>query len=95
MVDPPTVGWRMLSFVDDTQVRVSGLDEILAAVYAEGRQVNEQTAEEVINRLEAKKNYIPSSDRVRKEYAYVLLKEYRKYVKDRAGDRPKQPSGPR
>ena len=76
----------MLSFVDDTQVRVSGLDEILAAVYAEGRQANEETAEEIINRLEAKKNYIPSSGRVRKEYAYVLLKEYRKYAKGRADD---------
>ena len=76
----------MLSFVDDTQVRVSGLDEILAAVYAEGRQANEETAQEIIERLEAKKNYIPSSDRTRKEYAYVLLKEYRKYAKGRADD---------
>ena len=76
----------MLSFVDDTQVRVSGLDEILAAVYAEGRQANEETAQEIIERLEAKRNYIPSSDRTRKEYAYVLLKEYRKYAKGRADD---------
>jgi hypothetical protein len=30
------------------------------------------------------KNYIPASDRARKEYAYVLLKEYTKYVKGRA-----------
>jgi predicted transcriptional regulator len=60
------------------------LDEILADLYSEGRQVNEETAKEIINRLEAKKNYIPSSDHARKEYAYILLKEYRKYVKDRA-----------
>jgi hypothetical protein len=60
------------------------LDEILAEVYSEGRPANEETAEEIMNRLEAKKNYIPSSDRARKDYAYVLLKEYRKYVKDRA-----------
>ena len=32
--------------------------------------------------MEANKNYIPSSDRTRKEYAYVLLKEYRRYIKD-------------
>jgi hypothetical protein len=38
--------------------------------------------------LETMKNYIPSSDSARKEYAYVLLKEYRKYVKTRAGDSP-------
>jgi hypothetical protein len=79
----------MLSFVDDTQVRVSGLDEILADLYAEGRPANDETVEEIINRLEARKNYIPSSDRVRKEYAHVLLKEYRKYVKGRADNSPR------
>ncbi len=80
----------MLSFPDDIQIRVIGLDDILADVYSEGRQVNEETAEEIINRLEAKKNYIPSSDRARKEYSYVLLKEYRKYVASRADKTPKQ-----
>ncbi len=74
----------MLRFPDDTRVRVNGLNEILADLYSEGRQASQETVEEIINRLEAKKNYIPSSDRVRKEYAYVLLKEYRKYVKSRA-----------
>jgi hypothetical protein len=74
----------MLSFPDDVQVRVNGLDETLADVYSEGRQANDETAKEIINRLEANKNYIPSSDRARKEYSYVLLKEYRKYVKGRA-----------
>lgn len=37
-------------------------------------------------RLEAKKNFIPPSESVRKEYAYVLLKEYRKYIEDRPGN---------
>jgi hypothetical protein len=74
----------MLTFLDDTQVRVNGLDETLADLYLEGKQANEETAEEIMNRLEAKKNYIPSSDRAREEYAYILLKEYRKYVKNRA-----------
>ena len=73
----------MLSFLDDMQIRVNGLDEILADLYSEGRQANEETAKEIIDRLEAQKNYIPSSDRARKEYAYVLLREYRKYVKSR------------
>jgi hypothetical protein len=76
----------MLSFVDDTEIRVNGLDEILADLYSEGRQGNEETAKEIIDRLEANKNYIPSSDRARKEYSYVLLKEYRKYVKSRTDD---------
>lgn len=72
----------MLSFPDDTQVGVNGLDDVLTDIYSEGRKVSEETAEEIIIRLEAKKNYIPSSDRARKEYAYVLLNEYRKYIKD-------------
>ena len=78
----------MLKFPDDTQIRVNGLDEILADIYSEGRQANQETAEEMIKRLEAQKNFIPSSDRTRKEYTYVLLKEYRKYV---AGRKDKTP----
>ena len=85
----------MLSFTDDTEIRVNGLDEILADLYSEGRQANEETAEEIIDRLEAQKNYIPPSDRVRKEFLYVLLKEYRKYVKSRTDNNPKQPLVPR
>jgi hypothetical protein len=73
----------VLNFIDDSQVRVKGLDEIMADLFSEGRQPNDETAEEIMSRLEAEKNYIPSSDRARKEYAYVLLKEYRQYVKDR------------
>jgi hypothetical protein len=80
----------MLKFPDDTQVRVNGLDEIMADLYCEGRPANEGAAEEIIKRLEAKKNYIPLSDRTRKQYSYVLLKEYRGYVADRAGNAPKQ-----
>jgi hypothetical protein len=56
----------------------------MANLHADGRQANDETVEEIIIRLEANKNYIPSSDRARKEYAYVLLKEYRKYVKEQA-----------
>ena len=78
----------MLKFPDDTQIRVNGLNEILADLYSEGRQANQETAEEIIHRLEAKKNFIPSSDRTRKEYAYVLLKEYKKYVAGRKNNTP-------
>jgi hypothetical protein len=73
----------MLSFPDDIQIGVNGLDDILADLYSEGRKASDEIAEEIIKRLEANKNYIPLSGRARKEYAYVLLKEYRKYVKDR------------
>ena len=85
----------MLRFPDDTQVLVTGLVEILADLYSQGRQANQETAEEIINRLEANKNYIPSSDRTRKEFAYVLLKEYREYVKGRADNGQEKASGPR
>jgi hypothetical protein len=81
---PPAPGLRLLTFLDGTQSGVFGLDEAFAAVYAEGGQVHPETAEEIITRLEAKKNYIPSSDHAHKEFRYVLLKEYRKYVRDRA-----------
>jgi hypothetical protein len=74
-----------LKFFDDTQVGVMGLDGIMAELYAEGRKPTEETAEAIIDRLEAKSNYIPPSERARKEYAYVLLNEYRAYVKERSG----------
>jgi hypothetical protein len=73
----------MLRFPDDTQIRVIGLDEIMADLYSEGRQANKEITEEIIKRLEAQQNYIPSSDHTRKEFAYVLLKEYQEYVKGR------------
>ena len=75
----------MFKFFDDTEVGVIGLDDIMAELYAEGRKATDETAKEIIERLEAKKNYIPWSERVRKEYAYVLLMEYRAYVKERSG----------
>lgn len=73
----------MLRFPDDTQIRVIGLDEILADLYSEDRHANKETAEEIIKRLEAQQNYIPSSDLARKEFAYVLLKEYKEYAASR------------
>jgi predicted transcriptional regulator len=77
----------MLIFYDDTQVGVIGLDDIMADMYAEGRTASEETVEEIIARLEAKKNYIPSSERARRDYAYALLKEYRSYLKDQVKKR--------
>lgn len=68
----------MLKFPDGTQVRVMGLDEILSDLFSEGRQPNQETAEEIINRLEKCNNYIPPS--ARREYKSVLLKEYRDYA---------------
>jgi L-alanine-DL-glutamate epimerase-like enolase superfamily enzyme len=60
------------------------LDEILAELYAEGRLANQETAEEIIKRLEARKNYIPSSEVVRREYRHLLLEKYKEYMSARA-----------
>lgn len=79
----------MLKLLDDTQFSVFGLDETLADLYAEGRPANEETAEEIIRRLEIHNNYIPESERAHREYAYVLLKEYKTYIKDQAEKNPK------
>ena len=84
--ETPTVSRRVLRFPDGTQVRVTGLDEIMAELYSEGRQPNKETVEEIIDRLEKNGNYIPPS--ARWEYKSVLLKEYRDYV---AGRKDKAP----
>lgn len=64
-----------------------GLDEVMAELYAEGRQPNKETGEEILIRLENHNNYIPTSART--EYRGVLLKEYRDYV---AAQKDKIPS---
>lgn len=53
----------------------------MAELYAEGRPADDNTAEEIIRRLEDHRNYIPPSESARREYSYVVLKEYRKYVR--------------
>jgi hypothetical protein len=78
----------MLRFPDGTKIRVTGLDEILADLYSEGRKPNKETAEEIIDRLEKNSNYIPPS--ARWEYKSVLLKEYRDYVTSRKIKPPKE-----
>ncbi|MEJ2095949.1 MAG: hypothetical protein P8Y38_02160 [Deltaproteobacteria bacterium] len=60
-----------------------GLVDIMAQLYAEGWESTDETAEEIIRRLEDKNNYIPLSERVRREYQYALLKEYKKYLQNR------------
>lgn len=53
----------------------------MAELYSEVRKPTDEVAGEIIDRLEGKGNYIPSSERARKDYAYVLLREYRAYIK--------------
>ncbi len=66
----------------------------MAELYSEGRPANQETAEEIINRLE-KSNYIPPSYLTRKEYAHILLQEYREYLHVRTYNGPEKSSGPR
>lgn len=74
----------MLRFPDNTVVAVKGLDDILAQLFAEDRKADADTAGEIIKRLEEKKNFIPSSVNVRREYAFVLREMYREYIEDRS-----------
>lgn len=89
---PPTPGLRVLTFPDGVQSGVFGLDEIFAAVYTEGRQVDPDTAGEIVERL-AVRNYIAPS--VRHRYCALLVDEYEKYIQGRAtSDRKRGPSAP-
>jgi hypothetical protein len=73
----PMDGVRMLTFPDGTKSGVVGLDEILAAVLVEGREVNAATAEEIVERLSTKNYIVPS---VKHKYVNLLVDEYGKYV---------------
>jgi hypothetical protein len=73
---------------------VNGLDEIFAHLHSEGRHADQETAKEAIEMLEAH-NYIPSSEVTRREYAYVLLREYREYMQNHAGDKADEDIPPR
>ena len=79
-----------MKFIDDTEIGVFGLDETLAELYAEGRQVDQETAKEMIKRLEAHENYIPTSEVTRREYTHLLLKEYQEYIETRSDNKDKK-----
>lgn len=66
---------------------MNGLNEIMSDLRSEGREANRETAEEIISRLEGLHNYIPSSEITRREYARLLLEEYREYIGNRKGDK--------
>ncbi len=53
----------------------------MADFHLEGRKPDDETALEILKLLEDRKNYIPLSEKTRKEYAYAVLKEYKKYIK--------------
>jgi len=63
----------------------------MAELYSEGRPPNQETAEELLDRLEKNNNYIPSS--ARREYKSVLMKEYREYIKDKKDQKKSRRGG--
>lgn len=81
----PMDGVRMLTFPDGTKSGVFGLNEILAAVYLEGRGVTDDTAEEIVERLSAKSYIVPSA---RQKYVELLREEYGRYVETLAKTNP-------
>lgn len=48
--------------------------------YRERKQVNRETAEEILDRLEKAGNYIPPS--ARKDYRRMIMKEYKDYISE-------------
>ena len=48
----------------------------MADLYAKGKKATDETTEEAIKKLKAKKNYIPSSYSVRREYACATPDKY-------------------
>ncbi|RJR34247.1 MAG: hypothetical protein C4576_26850 [Desulfobacteraceae bacterium] len=71
--------------MDGTKVTVNGLTEIFAELFAEGRPADFKVSDEIMNRLETKQNYIPSSEITRREYRHLILKEYREYLSAHEG----------
>ena len=54
--------------------------ELMKEFKEQGREPSNEVAEEILKRLEVR-NYIPSSEKVRREYSYVLLREYKRFFK--------------
>src|SRR5512136_1145659 len=75
---PSIPGLRRITFPDGDQVGLIGLDAIMEALYKEGKQPNDSTAQEMIARLR-EKNYIGDSSQVQELYRTALLNEYQRF----------------
>jgi hypothetical protein len=76
----PVRGLRRITFPDGDQVGLMGLDEVMDALYREGKAADDSTAVEIIERLREKKNYIPYNQSIQDLYQRTLLSEYRHFV---------------
>ncbi len=79
---PSVPGIRRINFPDGDQVGLVGLDDVLESVFKEGKQPEDSTAMELIDRLRAK-NYIPGSEAVEELYKKALLNEYQRYYENK------------
>jgi hypothetical protein len=76
---PSIPGVRKITFPDGDQVGLMGLDDIMEALYREGKAPDDATVSEMINRLREKKNYISYSPSAQALYGKALLGEYRRF----------------
>jgi hypothetical protein len=78
---PYIPGLRKLTFPDGAQVGLIGLDEIMEALYKEGKKPDHSTPMEMVSRLRDKvKNYISYDSKIEEQYQRVLLNEYRRFL---------------
>jgi hypothetical protein len=63
-------------------VSLYGLDEVMEELKKEGKEPTPEVGEEILKRLEAYSyNYIPSSEEARKKIRFLVLQEYKKFLK--------------
>jgi hypothetical protein len=76
---PSIPGVRKITFADGDQVGLIGLDDVMEALYREGKAPDDAAVAEMIDRLREKKNYISYSPSVQALYEKALLGEYRRF----------------
>jgi hypothetical protein len=77
---PSIPGVRKITFPDGDQVGLMGLDDVMEAMYREGKAPDDATISEMIDRLREKNNYISHSPSVQALYEKALFGEYRRFV---------------
>lgn len=60
-----------------------GLKEVFEALYKEKEGSEKIPVEKALSMLESYGNYIPNSKEAKKEYASVILREYKKFLKEK------------
>ena len=72
---PSIPGIRKIAFPDGDQAGLIGLDEVMEALYREGKPPGDSTVMEMITRLR-EKNHISDSTPARELYQKALLNEF-------------------